>query len=133
MPSNLFWTAIGLFGVGLLLFWWFDERNDSNSAAETVERVGGRAETVTGGVFGALGSLAVVLVSIALTIGEQLLMTAGELGDLVGQAPVVLGHIAVGVLAWVGLSGMVSLSASQFGWLFVVITLIVLFMRYGRD
>ncbi len=136
MPVNLLmnnWEfAIGLLAVGSLAYWWFDEREDSDSAAETIERVGSRAETVTGGIVGGFGSLLVVFASIGLTIGGQLAETGMMLNELLGGIPVIVGHMLFGLLTFAGLSGAIPLSVQQLGFAFVFITTIAVIARYSN-
>lgn len=121
---------IGLLAVGLLVYWLLDEREDANDASDLIEGVGGRAESATGGVVGAFGSLVIVITSILLTVGRELLATTGDLGMLVEGVPVVIGHLLIGVLAWAGLTGAIQMDASTFGWVFILITVVALGIRY---
>lgn len=121
---------IGLLAVGLLVYWLLDEREDASDVSDLIEGVGGRAESATGGVVGAFGSLVIVITSIMLTVGRELLATTGDLGMLVEGVPVVIGHILVGVLAWAGFTGAIQMDASTFGWAFILITIVALGIRY---
>ncbi len=127
--SGTLWTIIGLAALGTLAYWYFDERQQTETAAETVENVGSRAETVTGGFVGAIGSLLVVVASIAVTIGTELMSSAGQLGDLLGNAPLLVGHVLAGVLGYLGISGL--LSVQQWGFAFILVTIVALFLKYG--
>jgi hypothetical protein len=125
--------AVGLLAVGLLVYWTLDERRMTSSAGETIERVGARAESVTGGVVGAFGSLVVVLISIAMTVGMEVASTGGDIVPLVTSAPVVVGHTLFGLLTFLGLTGTVPLTTVELGWLFLIITAIALALRFGGE
>lgn len=127
--GNLF-TGIGLLALGMLAYWTFDERRDTDSAGETIERVGERADSAFGGLVGAFGSLVTVVLTILITIGNQLLMIGVQLNDLV-EAPVVIGHLIAGALAYGGFRGYFPISAAGFGYGFVIITGLALFARYS--
>lgn len=107
--------VVGLGAVGMLAFWVFDELEDAADKADLVERVGGRAETVTGGVVGGFGSLVVVVISIFMTIGSELARTGGELAPLIQAAPAVAGEVVIGLLAMASMAGHVPLKPWQMG------------------
>lgn len=119
---------IGLLGVGLLAFWWFDEREEDDRWEDTIERVGERAESVTGGFVGAFGSLVVVAVSILATIGNELVMAIGDLAGPVSMFPALVGASLIGLLGTVGLSGIVPIEAWQFG---VIVLAVLILASYG--
>ncbi|WP_049934657.1 hypothetical protein [Haloplanus natans] len=125
--GNLF-TILGLAALGLLVYWYLDERGES--ASDTVESVGERADSFFGGAIGATGSLITVVASIAVTIGRELLMTGSMLNQVV-EAPVVIGHVIVGALAYGGFRGYFPINAAGFGWGFLIITLLALWARYS--
>lgn len=105
---------VGFLGVFLVAYWTFDERDQSGSIGETIERVGERARSTTGGVFGAAGSLAVVAVSIIVTIGSELVTSSMRIVEIVGMDPVLSGGVLTGLLGTLGLSGTVNITALQF-------------------
>ena len=119
---------VGLVGVGLLVFWWFDERDDGDRWEDTIEKVGERAQAATGGAVGAFGSLVVVVFGVAATIGQQLVATIGELSGPVAEFPALVGSSAIGLLGTLGLSGFVSIKAWQFG---VIVLAIIVVASYG--
>lgn|GEM_PF-6625113 len=125
------WYVIGFLTVGMLAYWTFDERNQTENMAETVERVGERARVVTGGIFGGLGSLIVVLVSIFVTIGNELVMSFAQLAPWVQSAPAVVGQILLGGLALLNLEGYVPLEPWQFGGVFIAVLLATGVLKYG--
>jgi len=89
--------AIGFIGVFLVAYWTFDERDQSENLAEMVERVGERAQSTTGGLLGAAGSLGVVAVSIVITIGNELTTSGMRIVELVSTDPVLAGGVATGL------------------------------------
>jgi hypothetical protein len=125
------WYVIGFLTVGMLAFWWFDERDQSENLAETVERVGERARVVTGGLFGGLGSLIVVIVSIAVTIGNELVMSFTELVPFIETAPALVGQVLLGLLAMANLEGYVPLKPWQFGAIFIAVLLATGVAKFG--
>jgi hypothetical protein len=124
---------IGLFTVGLLAYWLLDERGDADGAGDLIERVGERAESVTAGFLDATGSLVVVIASIGITIGAQLMETFGALNEVLGHAPFVIGHGLFALLTFAGLEGYIPLNVVQLGMAFIVITIVALVVRYGPD
>jgi hypothetical protein len=125
--GNLF-TFLGLAALGLLVYWYLDERGDS--AADTVDGVGRRADDFFGNTVGAFGSLVTVVATIAVTIGNQLLMTGSMLNSVV-EAPALIGHVIVGALAYGGFRGYFPINATGFGWAFLILTVLVLWARYS--
>lgn len=125
------WYVLGFLTVGMLAYWTFDERDQTENLAETVERVGERARVVTGGIFGGLGSLIVVLVSIAVTIGNELVMSFTELAPLIESAPALVGQVLLGLLAMANLEGYVPLEPWQFGAIFIATLLVTGVLKFG--
>jgi Flp pilus assembly pilin Flp len=135
MPLDFIMTyggyILGFLAVGLLAYWTFDERDQTENIAETVERVGERAETVTGGLFGGLGSLIVVLVSIFVTIGNELVMSFTQLVPMLQSAPAVVGQVLLGLLALGNLEGYVPMKPWQFGAIFIAVLLATGIAKFG--
>lgn len=120
--------VVGLIGVGLLAFWWFDERQESDRWEDTIEKVGERAQAATGGAVGAFGSLVVVVFGVAATIGHELVMSLAELSGPVAEFPALVGGSAIGLLGTLGLSGVIPIEAWQFG---VVVLALLVLASYG--
>lgn len=135
MPLDFIMTyggyILGFLAVGMLAYWTFDERDQTENIAETVEAVGYRAETVTGGLFGGLGSLIVVLVSIFVTIGNELVMSFTQIVPWLQMAPAVVGQVLIGLLAMANLEGWVPLKPWQFGAIFIAILLATGVAKFG--
>jgi|GEM_PF-6336672 len=128
--GNLF-LLIGLAALFLVVYWYVDERGgEDQSAAATVERVGERADDFFGGMIGATGSLLTVFATIGATIGREILMTGSMLNTVV-DAPVLVGHLIAGALAYGGLRGYFPINAAGFGWAFLILTILVLWARYS--
>jgi hypothetical protein len=135
MPLDFIMTyggyILGFLAVGLLAYWTFDERDQTESIAETVERVGYRAETVTGGLFGGLGSLIVVLVSIFVTIGNELVMSFTQLVPWIQMAPAVVGQVIIGGLALLNVEGYVPMKPWQLGAFVIAVLLATGVAKFG--
>ena len=128
MPLDFIMTyggyILGFLAVGLLAYWTFDERDQTENIAETVERVGYRAETVTGGLFGGLGSIFV-------TIGNELVLSFTQLVPMLQSAPAVVGQVLLGLLALGNLEGYVPLKPWQFGAIFIAVLLVTGIAKFG--
>ena len=135
MPLDFIMTyggyILGFLAVGMLAYWTFDERDQTENIAETVERVGDRAQSVTGGLFGGLGSLIVVLVSIFVTIGNELVLSFTQLVPMLQSAPAVVGQVLLGLLALGNLEGYVPLKPWQFGAIFIAVLLVTGIAKFG--
>lgn len=130
MLAQYGWYAIGFLAVAMLAYWWFDERDQTDNIADTVERVGARAEVVTGGIVGGLGSLIVVLVSIFVTIGNELVLSLNQLAPWIQMAPAMVGQVLLGLLALANLQGYVPLKPWQFGTAFIAVVLVSGLLRF---
>lgn len=126
-------VVLGLLLVGLLVYWLVDEWGEASGSADRVERVGKRADSFTGEFLGAVGALVFSVSMIVMTVGQQLVETLGMLEPLVSTAPVVIGHLIIGALAWASLEGVLGLSARGFGYAFILVTVVALFLKYGRE
>jgi Flp pilus assembly pilin Flp len=135
MPLDFIMTyggyILGFLAVGMLAYWTFDERDQTENIAETVEAVGDRAETVTGGLFGGLGSLIVVLVSIFVTIGNELVMSFTQIVPFLQMAPAVVGQVLIGLLAMANMEDWVPLKPWQFGAIFIAVLLATGVAKFG--
>jgi len=124
--------------LGLLLFGGFaylilDEWQEAEAASDAVASAGERADSVTGEFLGAFGALVAGLLMIAMTIGQQIMQTASMLEPVLGQVPLLAGHLIVAVLGFLSLEGVLGLTAMEYGYAVVLVTVIALFIRYGRD
>lgn len=126
-------TVVGLTLVGALTYWGVDEYDSGSSPSETIEGVGKRADNATGEFLGVIGSIVFTVTMIVITVGQQLAETAGMLEPLLSQAPVVIGHIVIAVLGYLALDGTLGWAAQDYGYAVVLVTVIALFIRYGRD
>jgi len=105
--------GIGFLAIFLVAYWMFDERDQSENWAETIERTGERAQSVTGGAFGAAGSLAIVAVSIVITIGNELTMSTMRIVELISTDPVLSGGVATALTGIAADAGLLELSTLQ--------------------
>lgn len=129
MPLDVlmqYWEYIvGFLAVFLMAYWTFDEKDQSDSIGDTVERVGERATSATGGVVGAAGSLMVGIIAVLSTIGDELVMSLMEIASILGGDPVLAGGVATGFLGLGGLGGVVPIKTWQFA------VVVVLFLSIG--
>lgn len=114
---------IGFLAVFLLAYWTFDERDQTEAWADTIERVGERARTTTGGLVGAAGSLAIVAIAMITTIGTELVESSLRIATIIGMDPVLSGGFLTGVLGWLGIRGSLQVEAWQFG--LIVVALLI--------
>lgn len=121
---------IGLGLLGLLAFWYFDERNDTDGASGTIFAVGERADNALAGVLGAASALILVVTSILSSIGVELAQTLGLLVDPIAQAPTLAGQLVTGFLSIIGLAGVVSMPLTAWVTVFAVILLAAVALRY---
>lgn len=123
-------VMLGLLLVGLLVYWLVDEYESEKDAAETVGSVGERADKATGEFLGAVGALVFSVAMIATTIGNQLAETAGMLEPMLAQAPVIIGHIVIAAVGILSLDGVLNLSATEYGYVVILVTIVALFIRF---
>jgi hypothetical protein len=123
---------VGALLTALLTYWWWDERNshDHQSAGETVDRVTSRAEKATGGALSGVRALLVGLASIGMTIAVEFLQLAGELNELLGGVPFLVGYALYGVLSFVGIEW--DISPEVLGFAFILILIIASMVRFGQ-
>ena len=124
---------LGLVLFGALAYWVADEWDDADGAADAVSGAGQRADRVTGELLGGFGALVASIAMIGMTIGQQILETAGALEPIVGQVPVVIGHIIVAGVGYLSLTGVIGLSAKEYGYVVILVTIVALMIRFGRD
>jgi hypothetical protein len=126
-----YWTyAVGFLVFGMLMYWTFDERDQTESIADTVEAVGERSRAATGGLVGALGSLVVVIISIGITIGQELVMSLNEIAPFVMEAPAITGQVVIGILALLNVEGYVPMKPWQLGLVILSIILVTTLWKY---
>lgn len=125
---------VGLGLLGLFVYWFVDELDfDERDPVAAAEGVGDRANRATGQTLGTFGAIVAGLAMIAMTVGQQLMSAASGIEPLVGSVPVVIGHVIVGALGYLSLSGAIGLSPKDYGYIFVLVTVVALIIRYGRD
>ncbi len=131
LMANWPWL-VGALLTALLTYWWWDERNshEHQSAGETVDRVTSRAEKATGGALSGVRALLVGLASIGMTIAVEFLQLAGELNELLGGVPFLVGYTLYGVLSFVGIEW--DISPEVLGFAFILILIIASMVRFGQ-
>jgi len=127
--ANWMW-AVGALLAGLIAYWWWDERGDAESPGETVDRVTDRAEAATGGTLSGFRALLVGLASIGMTVAVEFLQLAGELNEMLGGVPFVVGYVLYGGLSFVGIEWDVSPQVLGFG--FLIILLVAGMAKFGQ-
>lgn len=126
-------TITGLLALGVLLYWYFAARRESDGgAANTTSAFMDRAEAGFGGLFGSVTSIIIGLLAIGVTILTELAKVGVALNDLVGNAPSLLGHFVWGGLSMLQITGYLPFGPRTAGWLFAVITVAVLVAKFTR-
>lgn len=110
--GEYWWLLIGLLGVGLLAYLWTEEREKEGS---TVEGVGNRLDDLFAMGLGGFASLVVVVLSIVITIGDQLAMLGEQLLMVASNGPpLLLVNIAGAIIGALGLAGVVDVTAGAY-------------------
>lgn len=137
MPEMAFlvdnWTwLVGALLAALLTYWWWDERgeHENQSPGETVDRVTNRAESATGGALSGFRALLLGVASIGMTVAVEFLQLAGELNELLGGVPFVVGYVLYGGLSLVGINW--DISPQVLGFAFLLILLIAGMVKFGQ-
>lgn len=124
-------TTIGLLALGVLLYWYFAARRDSDDgAAATASAFMDRAEAGFGGVFGSLTSILIGVLAIGVTILTELASIGVAMNQLAGNAPALLGHLVWGVLSLLQITGYLPFGPTTAGWLFAVLTVAMIVVKY---
>lgn len=126
-------TMLGLVLFALVAYWFIDEWRDADQASDAVKGAGERADAATGQFLGAVGALVFAMATIGMTVGQQIMETLSMVEPLIGNVPVIIGHLVVSFLGYLSLTGYIGLSAKEFGFAVILITIVALFVRYGRD
>lgn len=117
--------AAGLILAALLTYWYLNERKETDSAAETAQRVGDQASGLFGGVVDWFSAVVISSLFVGLTVGGQFLDVIDIALQMLYTAPVVSSILgAGGALAALDALGSISLSARE--WTAAVVGLIVL-------
>lgn len=127
------WTwLVGALLTALFTYWWWDERgsHEHQSAGETVDRVTSRAESATGGALSGFRALLVGLASIGMTVAVEVFQLAGELNELFGGVPFVVGYTIYGGLSFVGIEW--DVSPEVLGFAFILILVVAGMAKFGQ-
>lgn len=115
MPFGMFWTYPALLVVLLVVgVWAWQERQETDSAKETTQRVGNRAKRATGGVFGVLGATLLALFGTAWQAGMEVQEVVIYIIDLAAANPEVSSGLGVAVLGKLAIDGNIALSGTRF-------------------
>jgi hypothetical protein len=126
-----YWSyGVGFLVFGMLAYWTFDERDQTESIAETVERVGERSQVATGGLVSALTSLVLVIISIGITIGQELVMSLNQLLPFIMEAPAITGQVVIGLLALLNVEGYVPMKPWQLGTVIISVIVVTSLWKY---
>ncbi len=116
--------ALGLVIGGLLLYWTLKERKETETTAETAERVGENAADFFGGAVDWLSAVLLSVLFVAFTVGGQFLDVIDVALQMIYTAPVVSTLFGTGgVLALLDVVGRISLSSME--WTAVIVGLLV--------
>lgn len=117
--------ALGLIIGGLLLYWTWTERQETNSAAETAERVGDKASGFFGGVVDWFSAAVLSIGFVLLTVGGQFFDVVDVLVQAFTAAPITASTIGIGgVLAFLDWNGTVGLQFQEWVVIFVALTVV---------
>jgi uncharacterized membrane protein YdjX (TVP38/TMEM64 family) len=121
--------GIGLLLVALLLYWWIDERDSTETAAATANRVADRSEGLVGNVVSGGTALIVGLTGAVLVAGDVFLDTINFLvAQALGRPFVTIMFTGVGSLfSWGPQFG---LADRTVGLLVVVLIVVVALLRH---
>lgn len=124
VTGNVALTAGILIGA-LLLYWTYIERRETDTAAETAQRVGDRASGLFGGVVDWFSAALISFLFVILTVGGQFFDVMDVAVQMVNAAPVTSFTLGLGGLfAWFDWSGQLNLTGGD--WLLVGLALIVI-------
>jgi len=122
--------AIGIFLIGLLTYWVYDEAEEAAGTEDTIRRVSDRAERATGESVRGTRALAVGVLGILMTVGVEVLAFGAELNMLLGNVPFVVGTVVVAALGYLGMAG--AFSTTTYGYATLLIIMGAAFARYGN-
>lgn len=123
LSSNWELVGGGLVVVALLYF-VFDEREEGDSAGETIDSVGDRTEGAVGGLLSGTRALLLSLVAVLGTVFAEVLQLFNDVSRMIDTAPLLAGHLAYGVLSIFGVE--LGIPRSQLGIAFIAVTVIAL-------
>ncbi|WP_435099612.1 hypothetical protein [Halarchaeum sp. P4] len=129
LADNWPWL-LGALLTAMLAYWWWDEREDAESAGETVDGITDRMESVTGGALSGFRALVVGLVGIGGTVAIEFMHLASDLNGLLGGVPFLVGYLLYGLLSWAGIE--FGLATDTLGFAFLLILVIALMVWYGN-
>lgn len=132
MPSTLLLGVATVVAALIALSFvieYIDERDAGVAAVTTGQRARSATErAATAGRYGILG-----LAGLGASLAMEMLQLATGLNEILGGAPVILGHLLFGIITFLGLEGVIPLSKMMLGWTFVTITIVALILRFSDD
>lgn len=126
--SLLPYIAVALVAL-ILAAWFYREYTRTEDVAEAAQRTGSAAGTA------AAGSTRVAVLGFAgvgAAIAMQFFQLAAGLNEILGGAPVIVGHLLFGVLTMLGLKGVIPFNTQLAGFAFITVTVVALILRYGE-
>lgn len=118
----------------LLVAWWFvDEYRDAGDAEEAARGAGQRAQAATEAAARGSRYAVVGLAGLGASLAMEALHLASGLNEVLGGAPVIVGHLIYGVLSLAGIAGAIPFDKELAGFAFAFITAIALILRFGDD
>ena len=120
--------AIGLIVGGLFFYWFVEEADSDDAAADTADRVADRAADLFGGFIGGTGAFIVSMAAIALAGLDQILFIVDLLITMFAGQPLVSVTLA-GIGGIFGLAATLGLPAETAGLLIIVLLVSVALLR----
>jgi hypothetical protein len=117
--------AAGLVIGGLLVYWTIKERSETDSTAETAERVGDRASDFFGGAVDWLSAVVLSSLFVAFTVGGQFLDVIDIALQMIYTAPVVSTLFGAGITFGL-LDFLDRINPSQMEWYAMMVGLVVI-------
>lgn len=122
--SGMPMTAIGILIGGLLLYWTWTYRKETDSAAETAQMVGEEASGFFGGIVDWFSAAVISTAFVLVTVSAQFFDVIDVLVQFVYTTPVTSGTLGIaGLLAFLDWNGTVGLQLQE--WIVIVVALIV--------
>lgn len=107
-------VLFGLVTVAVVAYYVFDELLDADDRIEGTKNVGERIDDLFGGFLGAISATIVVLTSLTITLGDQVVGLVDALAGIAAGGPVVTAQLLTLGLGTISILGVVSVPASVF-------------------
>ena len=117
-------VAIGVVVAGLLLYWTWTYRKETDSAAETAQMVGEEASGFFGGIVDWFSAAVLSIGFVLITLSGQIMDLVDLLVQMATTAPVASGSLGIaGALAFLDWNGSIGLQLQE--WVVIGVALIV--------